>query len=130
MEERERLESVCQSWPQLVPQSLKNKILRLFHNETSSEALSTFTCAACAESMPLHSHCSVNVGDQISNIELDVLKQEVSDSKVPDTDMPKSGTREMGEAYVITFTEERLFRRASDQVQNFVTSSCFPAEAC
>jgi hypothetical protein len=73
VEEREQLESVRRSWPQLVPQSLKNKILRLFRNETSSDALSTFTCAACAESVPLRSHCSVTVGDP--NIDLDVLKR-------------------------------------------------------
>ncbi|KAJ7809984.1 hypothetical protein B0H13DRAFT_1927578 [Mycena leptocephala] len=62
VEEKERLES-----------SLKNKILCLFRSETSAEALSTFTCAACAESVPLRSYCSVTVGDP--NFELNVLKR-------------------------------------------------------
>jgi hypothetical protein len=33
---------------------LKNKCMRKFRDQTSSEALSTITCASCAESVSLH----------------------------------------------------------------------------
>src|ERR1700761_7876956 len=35
----------------------------MFRDRTNSEALSTFTCASCAESVPLCSHCSVDIDD-------------------------------------------------------------------
>ena len=44
---RER-EKIQENWPQLVPNMLKNKIVKLFHEKTSSEALATFTCAPCS----------------------------------------------------------------------------------
>jgi hypothetical protein len=39
--------------PQLVLQSLKDKIINLVRRQTSSKALATFTCASCAESVLL-----------------------------------------------------------------------------
>lgn len=45
----------------------------MFRNQTSSEGLSTFTCASCAESVSLRDHCSVRVGD--SHFDLTVLKR-------------------------------------------------------
>jgi hypothetical protein len=69
----EDLEAIWQLWPQPVPQSLKNKRLCMFRNQTSSEVLSTFTCATCAESVSLRDHCSVRVGD--SYFDLTVLKR-------------------------------------------------------
>jgi hypothetical protein len=72
-EKYHELESIRQQWPQLIPQSLKNKCVHKFRDQTSSEALSTFTCASCAESVSLRSHCSLIVGD--SQIDLGVLKR-------------------------------------------------------
>jgi hypothetical protein len=37
------------SWPQLVPNDLKERIVRMFREETSSESLAEFVCASCAE---------------------------------------------------------------------------------
>ncbi|KAF7378322.1 ATP-dependent DNA helicase [Mycena sanguinolenta] len=53
----EQLKQIRESWPQLVPQSLKDKLIKLFRERTSSEALTTFTCAACAEAVPPLSQC-------------------------------------------------------------------------
>ncbi|KAJ6603990.1 hypothetical protein B0H10DRAFT_1957564 [Mycena sp. CBHHK59/15] len=41
----EQLDAIHRVWPQLIPQSLKNKRLQMFRDQTSSEASSTFTCA-------------------------------------------------------------------------------------
>jgi len=38
------------TWPQLVPQTLKDRISQLFRSETCSEALQEVTCACCVES--------------------------------------------------------------------------------
>ena len=49
---RKRTNSIKQirdQWPQLVPQRLKDKIVDLFKEQTSSAALSVSTCASCAE---------------------------------------------------------------------------------
>lgn len=43
------LQDIRDSWPHLVPNSLKEKIHRLFREETSSERLREFTCASCAQ---------------------------------------------------------------------------------
>ncbi|KAJ7463028.1 hypothetical protein FB451DRAFT_1180668 [Mycena latifolia] len=57
----EQLQKIRESWPQLVPQSLKDKIITEFREMTSSEALTTFTCASCAEAIPLRSHFSLSI---------------------------------------------------------------------
>ncbi|KAJ7924534.1 hypothetical protein B0H13DRAFT_2578761 [Mycena leptocephala] len=69
----EEVEAIRRLWPQLIPQSVKNNCVRKFRDQTSSAALSTFTCASCAESVSLRSHCSVAVGD--SKFDLSVLKR-------------------------------------------------------
>ncbi|KAK7055900.1 hypothetical protein R3P38DRAFT_2849495 [Favolaschia claudopus] len=57
----EKIQHVVDSWPQLVPRSLKDRVFNIFRDQTSSEALSTFTCAACGVSAPLRSHCTLNI---------------------------------------------------------------------
>ncbi|KAJ6505025.1 hypothetical protein C8R45DRAFT_923332 [Mycena sanguinolenta] len=59
----EQLEKIHETWPQLVPQTLKDKIINLFREMTSFKALSSFTCASCAEAVPLRSHCSLSAKD-------------------------------------------------------------------
>ena len=60
----EGLASIRCLWPQLIPHSLKNKKLRMFREQTSSEALCTFTCASCTQPMipfeePVLSLCKI-----------------------------------------------------------------------
>ncbi|KAF7791123.1 hypothetical protein EIP86_002134 [Pleurotus ostreatoroseus] len=47
------MEDVSDAWPQRVGASLKNKLLKLFRERTSPEALKTFTCACCARASPI-----------------------------------------------------------------------------
>lgn len=44
------LDSIRHDWPQLVTSELKEKIVDLFKEQTSSQTLASFTCAVCAES--------------------------------------------------------------------------------
>ena len=44
-------EAVQHSWPQLVSPLLKQRLVQLFHDSTSKEALTEVTCASCAESI-------------------------------------------------------------------------------
>ncbi|KAJ7476543.1 hypothetical protein FB451DRAFT_1173405 [Mycena latifolia] len=67
----EQLQKIRESWPQLVPQSLKDKIITEFREMTSSEALTTFTCASCAEAIPLRSHFSLS----ITEFDCEILKR-------------------------------------------------------
>ena len=60
------LQDIRDSWPHLVPNSLKEKIHRLFQEETSNERLHEFTCASCAQ---LH---SVNEQVLLSPFEVDL----------------------------------------------------------
>ncbi|KAI0090325.1 hypothetical protein BDY19DRAFT_766248 [Irpex rosettiformis] len=46
---REHRERISTSWPQLIPQSLKDVLVENFRKETSSNTLGTFTCGCCAE---------------------------------------------------------------------------------
>ncbi|KAJ6492080.1 hypothetical protein C8R45DRAFT_1096126 [Mycena sanguinolenta] len=55
----EQRTQIRESWPQLVPQSIKDKIIKLFRDKTSSEALTAFTCTSCAEAVPPASQCSL-----------------------------------------------------------------------
>lgn len=41
--------NIRDKWPSLVPNDLKSKIVHNFRERTSKEALSSFTCASCAE---------------------------------------------------------------------------------
>jgi hypothetical protein len=66
-----KLEKIRAEWPTLVQQSLKDKIITLFREQTSSKALKTVTCASCAESCLLSQSHQVNVRD----VNLDILKR-------------------------------------------------------
>ena len=46
--ERDRVKDIRAHWPQLVGSELKEKLLSMFREDTSSDALRTFTCACCA----------------------------------------------------------------------------------
>ena len=83
-EERQKIQ---ENWPQLVPNTLKKKIVRLFHEKTSSEALATFTCASC-------SSLTLNIERKkmlLSDINIDLLKPS---SNLP-SQMPMPGRKEM-----------------------------------
>lgn len=56
--------TVCDEWPRLVPKNLKDKIIRLFNEQTSKKVLSSFTCASCAENCVNKDKCEVP-SDQI-----------------------------------------------------------------
>ena len=45
---RQERQKIQEDWPQLVPNTLKKRIVKLFHEKTSTEALATFTCASCS----------------------------------------------------------------------------------
>lgn len=45
-------ETVARAWPQPVSSALKEKLLHLFRERTSADALRTFTCACCAQDTP------------------------------------------------------------------------------
>ena len=60
---QERLAKIHAKWPCLVPRSLKDKIITMFRQQTSSEALKSTTCASCAESSLL-SDCSIMKSDK------------------------------------------------------------------
>ena len=50
-EHPERKQRLLESWPQLVSDklNLKNKIVKMFRQQTSTETLSTFTCSSFGE---------------------------------------------------------------------------------
>ena len=53
-----QLNEVRNGWPNMVSDNLKRHIHQMFWQETSSERLTNFTCACCAESTLLH-ECQV-----------------------------------------------------------------------
>jgi hypothetical protein len=53
-------ETIHREWPKLVPKSLKDKIVTQFHELTSKEALSSFTCAVCSEKCLNRDKCCVS----------------------------------------------------------------------
>ena len=61
---------IHESWPEIVSQDQKNKIIDSFHEQTSSETLSTFTCAACGEATLNSAQCKV----PLSSVDLEILK--------------------------------------------------------
>jgi hypothetical protein len=63
-------QEIIDSWPRLVGQDLKDKIIKLFHKQTSKEALSTFTCASCGEA----SLCTSRKELSVSEIDCNILK--------------------------------------------------------
>ena len=70
IERLRRLDEVRKSWPTLVPPSVKEKIIKEFRMATSSAALSSFTCASCAQDMPI----GERVRKECSQIDLDPLE--------------------------------------------------------
>jgi len=67
---RQEKEKIQQNWPQLIPDTLKKKIVKIFHEQTSSEALGTFTCASCSSSTLKIERKSISLSD----INIDLLK--------------------------------------------------------
>jgi hypothetical protein len=51
-EHQDRKQRLLESWPQLVSDNFKNKIVKMFRQQTSTETLSTFTCSSCGEETP------------------------------------------------------------------------------
>ncbi|KAJ3551346.1 hypothetical protein NM688_g4757 [Phlebia brevispora] len=71
---------IQRTWPQVVPKGLKEKIVSMFRQETSSETLRTFVCACCAEraswkgrhvlpmsELPLDDLCSADIPDGLTH---------------------------------------------------------------
>ncbi len=54
-ERDEKVHELRANWPKIPPRDLKEKLVRLFQERTSSEALAQFTCASCGEEH-FHSH--------------------------------------------------------------------------
>ena len=50
-------------WPSVAPQSLKDKIIEQFRQETSSEELQTCVCASCSSSVLIKDHITVKKTD-------------------------------------------------------------------
>jgi hypothetical protein len=63
-------EKIAKSWPQLVNTNLKDKIVKMFREQTSKVSLSSFTCASCAESA-LCTNCHAVLA---SDVDLNLLK--------------------------------------------------------
>ncbi len=51
-ERRACLDDLVRSWPQTVPSSVKEELIRAFRRETSSQKLATFTFASCSAQYP------------------------------------------------------------------------------
>lgn len=68
---QERLAKIHSEWPALVPQSLKDKIITMFREQTSSATLMSVTCASCAESC-LSSTCS---RENLRDIDIGILQR-------------------------------------------------------
>jgi hypothetical protein len=66
-----KLQNIRDHWPVPVPRSLKDKIIRLFREQTSSSVLASTVCSCCAE-LVLMSECEeANIAD----LNLDVLSR-------------------------------------------------------
>jgi len=66
-----KLARLHSEWPTIVPQSLKDKLIKLFREQTSSAFLTSVTCASCAESCLASESTKVNV----KNVNLNVLER-------------------------------------------------------
>ena len=71
IELEERLAHLHSEWPTMVLQSLKDKLVKLFCEQTSSAFLTSVTCASCAESCLASESTKMNVKD----VNIDVLKR-------------------------------------------------------
>ena len=54
---------VNESWPQIIPLDLKKKIIGMFCDQTSRNALSTFTCDICGESTLSSAQCKLSIAN-------------------------------------------------------------------
>ena len=66
-----KLAHLHSEWPSMVPQLLKDKLVKLFREQTSSAFLAAVTCASCAESCLASESKKMNV----MNINLDLLRR-------------------------------------------------------
>ena len=66
-----KLTHLHSEWPTMVSQSLKDKLVKLFREQTSSAFLAMVTCASCSESCLASESIKVNA----KHINLDVLKR-------------------------------------------------------
>lgn len=64
----EKKRDVIDEWPKTVPRNLKDRLLENFRKMTDKEALSTFTCASCAEDAPVKERKCVPVSDINTNL--------------------------------------------------------------
>lgn len=62
-QDRKRRDTLRTNWPEVVSRELKNKMVRLFRDDTSSAALRTFTCACCAGATYVRDKHRVAVSD-------------------------------------------------------------------
>lgn len=62
-EHDEKLEKICQNWPQPASMELKEECIRNFRAATSSESLRQFTCGCCAESVNVSERKVVSIND-------------------------------------------------------------------
>ena len=69
-EHQKQNQQLVETWPQLVNQNLKDKIIKMFREQTSSDTLSTFTCSSCREA----TLCSFQHEMLATEFNLDVLK--------------------------------------------------------
>ena len=69
-EHEDQKQRLLETWPQVVSQNLKNKIVKMFQQQTSTETLSTFTCSSCGEA----TLCSLQQKMLASEVNLDLLK--------------------------------------------------------
>ena len=85
-EKEEQLESqrlqIHESWPQIISQDLKKKIIETFREDTSSNTLSTFTCAVCGEATLNSNQCKVPIGA----VDLEILKWKKLDCGTSDSE--------------------------------------------
>lgn len=75
-----QLKELRKSWPQPVGKQLKNTLLRLFKEETSTDTLREITCACCAEACLLSSSCL----RPVTKVNMELFKRSV-DGEVPDS---------------------------------------------
>src|ERR1700683_3386624 len=87
-EANRRLQQVRAEWPRVVPNDLKDRIHKLFREQTSSERLKEFTCASCAQSQFVDERVVLPA----SELDLDLLQRpDMHDADVgSDTDDDES----------------------------------------
>ncbi|KAJ3816361.1 hypothetical protein F5880DRAFT_1619424 [Lentinula raphanica] len=88
-----QLKDVATNWPQLVPPSMKARLINDFKDQTSSRALATFTCASCAESCLLNKQIAVDIADvDLSPLLRPDVRVKKSDGHVVDSSWLSDGS--------------------------------------